>query len=145
MHRIQAILLTGLFVFMLIKPAIPYLDYAVRKSYIIEKLCVNKDKPEMACNGKCHLKEQVQKNESSERDLPFPYPQPQRELQEFLVYSQANEMELPCNTFTEQLYINYYTFHFAESVFHPPVFRVPPQTSRTLDILLTGSMKGNLL
>jgi hypothetical protein len=145
MHRIQAILLTGLFVFMLIKPAIPYLDYAIRKSYIIEKLCVNKDKPEMACNGKCHLKEQVQKNESSERDLPFPVPQLQRELQDFLVYTNMDDAELPVNLLKEPLYYNYYAFHFAESVFHPPVFRVPLQTFRTLDILLTGSMKGILL
>ena len=27
--------------------------------YIIAKYCVNKDKPEMHCNGKCHLMKQL--------------------------------------------------------------------------------------
>lgn len=28
--------------------------------YIIETYCVNKDKPELQCNGKCHLSKQLQ-------------------------------------------------------------------------------------
>lgn len=36
------------------------------QDYITEKFCVNKDKPELQCNGKCHMKDMVA--ESMERE-----------------------------------------------------------------------------
>ncbi|MDT0676930.1 hypothetical protein [Autumnicola musiva] len=35
--------------------------YQLNIDYIIEKYCVNKDKPAMHCNGKCHLNSQLGK------------------------------------------------------------------------------------
>lgn len=35
--------------------------YQANKSYIAKNLCVNRDKPKMGCNGKCHLKKQLKK------------------------------------------------------------------------------------
>lgn len=34
--------------------------YELNIDTIIEKYCVNKDKPQLACNGKCHLAKQLQ-------------------------------------------------------------------------------------
>lgn len=34
--------------------------YGLNIDYIIEKYCVNKDKPMLMCNGKCHLAERMQ-------------------------------------------------------------------------------------
>lgn len=36
------------------------LYYQLNIDYIIEKYCVNKEKPELQCNGKCHLAKQLQ-------------------------------------------------------------------------------------
>ncbi|MBD8489946.1 hypothetical protein IFO69_14410 [Echinicola sp. CAU 1574] len=36
------------------------MDYALNKEYITENFCINKDKPEMHCDGKCFLSEQLQ-------------------------------------------------------------------------------------
>lgn len=47
--------------FMLFKPVIPVLEYVVFYDYIKNELCVNKDKPELKCNGKCHLKKELAK------------------------------------------------------------------------------------
>ena len=46
---------------MLVKPAIPFLEYIVNYDYIVKELCENKDKPELKCNGKCHLAKQLAK------------------------------------------------------------------------------------
>lgn len=35
-------------------------DYLLNQSEIIDLFCINKDKPEMQCNGKCHLKKQFE-------------------------------------------------------------------------------------
>ncbi|WP_347373951.1 hypothetical protein [Aequorivita sp. Q41] len=36
--------------------------------YIIETYCINKDKPELQCNGKCHLSEKLQIVSSEKND-----------------------------------------------------------------------------
>ncbi len=48
-----------------------YVDYQIRKDYIAKVLCINKDKPVLQCNGKCHLKKQLtkaQKQTTSENE-----------------------------------------------------------------------------
>ncbi len=44
------------------------LYYQLNIDYIIETYCVNKEKPEMQCNGKCHLAKQLQVVSSSSDD-----------------------------------------------------------------------------
>ncbi|MGY0392828.1 hypothetical protein ACW5R3_09765 [Bizionia sp. KMM 8389] len=39
--------------------------YELNVESIIQKYCVNKDKPELQCNGKCHLAKQLQIDEKS--------------------------------------------------------------------------------
>jgi len=36
-----------------------YLDYELRKEYIIANLCVNRDNPIAVCEGKCYLAEKI--------------------------------------------------------------------------------------
>src|SRR5690606_41102997 len=44
-------LIVILALFMLVKPIIPVVEYVVFYDYIKNELCVNKDKPELKCNG----------------------------------------------------------------------------------------------
>lgn len=37
------------------------ISYSLNKAYITNNFCVNQDKPEMHCNGKCYLKKQLNK------------------------------------------------------------------------------------
>jgi len=46
---------------MLFKPILPIAEYVVFYDYIKNELCVNKDKPELKCNGKCHLMKELAK------------------------------------------------------------------------------------
>jgi hypothetical protein len=45
---------------MLVVPFV-YLDFELRKEYIIQNLCENRLKPQLHCNGKCYLAKQLQK------------------------------------------------------------------------------------
>ncbi|WP_461533902.1 hypothetical protein [Sinomicrobium sp.] len=52
-----------------LKPAFPFLDYALNYDYISQVLCINKDKPEEQCFGKCYLMSAVKKEvENDEKD-----------------------------------------------------------------------------
>lgn len=44
---------------MLIKPVLPVVDYIINYDYISTHLCENIEKPELKCNGKCHLKKEL--------------------------------------------------------------------------------------
>lgn len=50
------------------------LYWKVNQTYISQKLCENKDKPKMHCNGKCYLGKQLNKVEEekkNQKDIPF--------------------------------------------------------------------------
>ena len=38
-----------------------FIDFKIHQESIAEEHCINKDKPEMNCDGKCYLKEQLSK------------------------------------------------------------------------------------
>lgn len=46
------------------------LDYQVHKERITEMFCVNKAKPLLQCNGKCHLGKQLRKAADAESKAP---------------------------------------------------------------------------
>jgi len=46
----------------IIRPVMPYIEYAVNKDYIAKYLCVQREIPDNSCNGECYLHEQLKKN-----------------------------------------------------------------------------------
>jgi hypothetical protein len=96
--------------------------FALRRDYVAERLCVNRDRPEEDCHGRCFLNERLRDREERERradglavqlavtfhlpesdvatDLP---PPPEREAPPFAV---AREAALPAGV--------------GAAVFHPP-------------------------
>ena len=62
------ILISALF-FQALSKFIIYTDYILNKDFISANLCVNKAKPILKCNGKCHLAKQLKKSSSSKEKL----------------------------------------------------------------------------
>lgn len=64
--------------FALLAPGLSKLSYLVyfhiNQQAIIAAHCVNKDKPEMKCDGKCHLKSQMTLLEEEKTEAPAPIP-----------------------------------------------------------------------
>jgi hypothetical protein len=78
--------------------------YEINKKEITEKLCVNKNKPMMHCNGQCYLGKQLKKAEENEKRQN----QSLREKDEVIsIYSQnASVSYIPNFSFVS--YIGYY-------------------------------------
>ncbi len=53
-------------------------NYAVQYSYYAKELCKNLDKPELKCNGKCQLIEELKSSDQND-DLSNKTPQPSSE------------------------------------------------------------------
>lgn len=58
-YRIISIALLAILIFNIFRFEIPYIQYAIFRSYIAQNLCVNRDKPKSCCEGKCFREKQV--------------------------------------------------------------------------------------
>ena len=59
------ITLLGLYCFTLLQSYVPHASYWMNRDYISTVLCENVDKPELECNGKCHLVKEINKETNS--------------------------------------------------------------------------------
>ena len=67
-YKVLAIFQLVILVFYLLRPVLPYIEYAVNKDFIAKNLCVNRDKPKSCCQGKCYLQKQVKKSSETNDD-----------------------------------------------------------------------------
>ena len=78
---LTSLLLLGIFL-QTFSDLILVVHYEINKSYITQHFCVNRDKPYMHCNGKCHLKKQLEENHKKEPN-PFNNAHHRHDLQLF--------------------------------------------------------------
>lgn len=67
MQKLLIVLLLPLYVLTTVRTVVPFLGYAMNYEYIAEQLCENRDKPELHCNGKCHVAKEVQTQSDKEK------------------------------------------------------------------------------
>ena len=57
----------------MLQPIMPLIEYQTNKEYIASVLCENRNKPELACDGKCYLNKKIKESknhDSHEHSLP---------------------------------------------------------------------------
>ena len=106
------------------KPVFPLASYIIQYDYIVNELCVNRDKPDLKCNGKCHLKDQLAKasseNQKDGKDYKFP-------VFENVIFCEAlYAFELPNGSIqieSEQIGTleDLYVSSFQALIFQPPI------------------------
>lgn len=120
MKKFLAVFFSSLYILAMVRPVAPLFDYIINQDYIAEFLCINQDKPEMQCNGKCQMMMQIEKQQEEKRqNLPAiameEYP---IGFVEFLTLKRI--ISLTPKTETVTCYINNYSFKYSYSDFHPP-------------------------
>ena len=106
------------------KPVFPFVDYVVNYDYISKVLCENKAKPEMKCNGKCHLMKELAKASEEEKPVSQDKKIVHFELETLFI------QQLPCFQYSyvnlldskeiNKTYTDLYHYSGTASVFHPP-------------------------
>ncbi len=94
------------------------LDFKINQAYYIENFCVNKSKPELHCDGQCHLKKTLSKVESQDvEELSIPSFQ-----LEFTQNSLLSIEKIKSHTFLNHnsFYSNLYNNLINTTFFHPP-------------------------
>ena len=114
-----AVSLSALIIFNMLRVSFTFIYYELDPIGFIEELCENKDKPELQCNGKCHLKKVAQTTGDKNEPVKIV------NFEELLLFKQditgyklqANFYSLKRENFT---YLNLYNFSYKSSCFHPP-------------------------
>lgn len=111
---------------MLLKPVFPVVDYIVNYEYISKVLCVNKAKPKLKCNGKCHLMKELAKTSESETPISSNKKMASHEL-EILFFEEIKSFKITPiywdkNQFLNSNYSDLYSYLNSDSVFRPPIF-----------------------
>ncbi|SDS40118.1 NLPA lipoprotein [Polaribacter sp. KT25b] len=116
---ILSIIFSTLILYNSLRVSITYLYYNLDTKGFIEAYCENKDKPELQCNGKCHLKK-VTKTTDEEKNQPIQL----IDFKDILLYNQnISSHEIDTNIFQTKsnfFYLNLYNFRLLDSYFHPP-------------------------
>ncbi|RTQ45416.1 hypothetical protein EJV47_25075 [Hymenobacter gummosus] len=70
MQQCLALFLTLLILLQSFSREVLVVDYALHRARVTELFCVNKDKPQLQCNGKCHLRKQLRKAAEADKKVP---------------------------------------------------------------------------
>ncbi len=104
----------------MVRPIGPMLEYIIYEDYITEFLCINKDKVELQCNGKCYLMQRLsEQNDEKKQNLP------KIALEEYpigfvdvLFFDSKKKNTVPKQN--DFVYRNSYTYLYTSYSFHPP-------------------------
>ncbi len=110
---------------MLVKPLWPVAEYVVNYDYIVNVLCENKDKPQLHCDGKCYLAEQLAKESERNDKNPFGENRNNTEIQPMVFFEPSNPMNFEID-FLRSASDNFKTAQvlistlFTSDISHPP-------------------------
>lgn len=104
------------------RPIVPLINFAVNQDYIADFLCINSDKPELECNGKCYLMKKLQ-NQKDHGDQQDSFPE--INIYEFPIGFVAIAEIPPTIIFTMENktffgHTENYFYLYSFSDFHPP-------------------------
>ena len=113
------LLFTVVMLFNSIKSGFMISFYLVDNSSFTELFCVNKDKPEMECNGKCEISKLSKDSTTKEKPTHLDFLQ----RQVVLFFNPMQQLEV--FQFSEEentliTYLNNYTYQYLPKSFHPP-------------------------
>ena len=108
------------FLFQSLTKSVILVNYKLNKAAITNAYCENKAKPMMHCNGQCHLRKQLQKEEKKENSFPVSL----KDKTDIQLYSESETFFSYENNIRVQSYLIgntccTYRKHLL-AVFHPP-------------------------
>ena len=125
--RLIALFLLTLISFKILVVPFVYLDFELRKEYIIKNLCENRFKPQLHCDGKCYLAKSLTKiaeekaQNAAEKQGQNIKKVLEESFDEQLLISPTlfTQISKVTSSFTYQFNL---TADFVSSLLHPPAF-----------------------
>lgn len=109
-----------LYMLAMFKPVMPLFDYVVNQDFIAEFLCINKDNPDLDCNGKCYLMTRLSEENQKKKDNLPPI-----DMKEYAVDILQESGIIEHKILRPEVYLplhyeDHYTYLLVKGHFHPP-------------------------
>ena len=125
MQRVFSSIMTLIFLFVVSQQAVVVMHFKLNQKAITEQFCINKNKPELHCNGKCYLNKELQETENTDSEKIL-----NTKNFDLVFYSNiAYEIETP-NVIKTKVKLIYIEFHHSEPYLE--VLVPPPMLSADL-------------
>ncbi len=99
------------------------LGFYMNQAYIAKNLCVNRSKPELHCNGKCHLAKKMSEEDKKDRENPDRKTDSSNEV--FYTAIEEQNVLKPLFTSITHSWVNPYCINIPigqpSAVFRPPI------------------------
>lgn len=111
--------------FLAFRPLVPVVEYVLNYDQIVKEFCINREKQEMMCKGKCYLFDELA--QTSDESSSDGISSPTVKIQEIYVFSESLILEpifseISNTNSTTHYFENLKESTFSASIFHPPVF-----------------------
>ncbi len=105
------------------KDMVIWVGFKLNQNFIARTLCVNRNKPEMHCNGKCFLAKKIAeaKERNASKEAPIPNPDEQKQIICFLPKVKA----LPDEWKVYFLKTGFAEVTFSNQLVFPDIFQPP--------------------
>ena len=97
------------------------MSFKINQDFIAKVLCINRDKPKLACAGKCHLTQKLK--EAEEKDQEQVPPSVQEKTEVFLCNAQrlkVSRVLIDTYLTADGDYVDFVPTGVISDVFHPP-------------------------
>jgi hypothetical protein len=120
--KIKAVILTLIISFFTLKSGLVMSYYIIFTDSFIENYCVNKDKPELKCDGKCFLSELLEKNSTENESQEKMMLISSSELVFYFnpVFNEISDLSLTVRSKSVHVIPYLYTFDFSKKQLKPP-------------------------
>jgi hypothetical protein len=124
-NYIALLLLTLISVKTILVPVV-YLDFELRKDFIIKNLCENRFKPQLNCNGSCYLAKKLHKiaEDNATKETQKQSQSMKKILEEVFETTPLFSCNLMVKSLSTKFIYSHQLAHyqsFAFSIFHPPI------------------------
>jgi len=104
----------------MLRPVAPFVEYLINYDYISKVLCINKENPELGCNGKCQLMQKLQQQQEEDfNSLRINMEEYPIGFVDILDIANHKLYLLPKSKNPFSYHKEYY-FSFHKEIFHPP-------------------------
>ena len=104
----------------MLKPIAPFVEYAINYDYFSKVLCINKNKPQLNCKGKCQLMIKLQKKQDED------YKSLRIHMEEYpigfvKILNLKNKKDISNSKKSIFFYTKNYNYLFSKELFNPPI------------------------
>jgi hypothetical protein len=122
LRKIIAILLLTSFTLQLCNRVGIIAWFNLNQDKVVELFCINKDKPELDCKGKCYLAEKLEEAKQTEEGTSIPNSKHKQTTEEILFLEKTLLLSISgsAHQISFSFYKSSYAHQFMMSVFQPP-------------------------